>query len=84
MHHESPVTVAAYPEGYPQAPSALAELQHLQRKLDAGAKAAITQYFLDADCYLRFRDHALHLGIDKPICAWISASRWVPRWGCRS
>jgi methylenetetrahydrofolate reductase (NADPH) len=61
------ISVAAYPEVHPQARSAIADLRHLQRKFDAGANRAITQYFFDADCYLRFRDHALALGIDKPI-----------------
>lgn len=61
------ISVAAYPEPHPQAASALADLQHLQRKLDAGANRAITQYFFDAECFLRFRDRAARLGIDKPI-----------------
>lgn len=61
------ISVAAYPEPHPLADSALADLQHLQHKLDAGADRAITQYFFDADCFLRFRDRAARLGIDKPI-----------------
>jgi methylenetetrahydrofolate reductase (NADPH) len=65
------ISVAAYPEGHPQARSQDDDLRHLQRKLDAGADRAITQYFFEADCYLRFRDRALALGIDKPIVAGI-------------
>ena len=61
------ISVAAYPEVHPRAGSALADLQHLKRKLDAGANRAITQYFFDADCFLRFRDQAQRLGIDQPI-----------------
>jgi len=61
------VSVAAYPEVHPQARGVIDDLRHLQRKFDAGANRAITQYFFDADCYLRFRDRALTLGIDKPI-----------------
>ena len=68
---EIDISVAAYPEPHPQARSALADLQHLRRKLDAGADRAITQYFFDADCFLRFRDRAARLGIDKPIVAGI-------------
>lgn len=64
---EIDISVAAYPEPHPQARSALADLQHLQRKFDAGADRAITQYFFDANCFLRFRDRAARLGIDKPI-----------------
>ncbi len=61
------ISVAAYPEVHPQARSAAADLEHLRRKLDAGANRAITQYFFDADCYLRFRDRAVRAGIDQPI-----------------
>ncbi len=61
------ISVAAYPETHPEAASARADLQHLRRKLDAGARRAITQYFFDADVYLRFRDRARLAGIDQPI-----------------
>jgi methylenetetrahydrofolate reductase (NADPH) len=61
------ISVAAYPEGHPQAFSIREDLRHLQRKFDAGASRAITQYFFEADCYLRFRDRALAFGIEKPI-----------------
>ncbi len=61
------ITVAAYPEGHPQAHSPAEDLRHLQRKFKAGASRAITQYFFDADHFLRFRDRALALGIEAPI-----------------
>ena len=61
------ISVAAYPEVHPRATSAVADLQHLKRKLEAGANRAITQYFFDADCFLRFRDQAQRLGIEQPI-----------------
>jgi methylenetetrahydrofolate reductase (NADPH) len=61
------ISVAAYPEVHPRATSAIADLQHLKRKLEAGANRAITQYFFDADCFLRFRDRAQRLGIEQPI-----------------
>ncbi len=61
------ISVAAYPETHPLASNSLSDLQHLRNKLDAGAERAITQYFFDADCYLRFRDRARRIGIDKPI-----------------
>ena len=61
------ISVAAYPEVHPQAASGIADLQHLRRKLDAGARRAITQYFFDAETYLRFRDRARAIGIDKPL-----------------
>ncbi|MCP4336212.1 MAG: 5,10-methylenetetrahydrofolate reductase, partial [Gammaproteobacteria bacterium] len=61
------ISVAAYPEGHPQARSDLDDLRHLQRQFDAGAQRAITQYFFDAESYLRFRDRTGSIGIDKPI-----------------
>jgi methylenetetrahydrofolate reductase (NADPH) len=61
------ISVAAYPEVHPRAASAVADLQHLKRKLEAGANRAITQYFFDTDCFLRFRDQAQLIGIEQPI-----------------
>ena len=65
--HDFDISVAAYPEVHPKAKSAEDDLVHLKRKLDAGATRAITQYFFDADRFLRFRDAAAAIGIEKPI-----------------
>ncbi len=59
--------VAAYPEFHPQAPSASADLANFKRKVEAGADAAITQYFYNADAYFRFVDDCTKAGIDLPI-----------------
>lgn len=61
------ISVAAYPEVHPEAPSAAADLENLKRKVDAGASRAITQFFFEADTFLRFRDRAVAAGIDVPI-----------------
>ena len=61
------ITVAAYPEVHPAALDADADLDHLRRKLDAGAARAITQYFFDTDVFLRFLDRCLAAGITAPI-----------------
>ena len=61
------ISVAAYPEIHPKAESAKQDLEHLKQKLDAGAHRAITQYFFDTDTFLRFRDKAVQVGIDKII-----------------
>lgn len=61
------ISVAAYPETHPAATSAEQDLDNLKRKLDAGATRAITQYFFDADVFLRFLDRALAAGITAPI-----------------
>ncbi len=64
---EFDISVAAYPECHPQAASPAADLDTLKRKLDAGAVRAITQFFFEPECFLRFRDRAVAAGIDKPI-----------------
>jgi methylenetetrahydrofolate reductase (NADPH) len=61
------ISVAAYPETHPGALSPEADLDNLKRKLDAGATRAITQYFFEADSYLRFLDRSLAAGITVPI-----------------
>ncbi|MEJ2575684.1 MAG: methylenetetrahydrofolate reductase [NAD(P)H] [Gammaproteobacteria bacterium] len=48
------IEVAAYPEVHPQAPNAQTDLDNFRRKVEAGAHAAITQYFFNADAYFRF------------------------------
>ena len=59
--------VAAYPERHPQARSPRDDLEAFAVKVRAGADSAITQYFFNADAYLRFRDDARRIGIDVPI-----------------
>ncbi len=61
------ITVAAYPEKHPEAPSAQFDLDNLKRKIDAGASHAITQFFYDLDAFLRFRDRCDKAGIRAPI-----------------
>ncbi|WP_029011157.1 methylenetetrahydrofolate reductase [NAD(P)H] [Azospirillum halopraeferens] len=61
------ISVAAYPETHPAAPSAVFDLDNLKRKVDAGATRAITQFFFDNDAYFRFRDRAAAAGIAVPI-----------------
>ncbi|KAA6185628.1 methylenetetrahydrofolate reductase [NAD(P)H] [Thiohalocapsa marina] len=61
------IEVAAYPEFHPQAPSADADLANFKRKVEAGADAAITQYFYNADAYFGFMDDCERLGIDIPV-----------------
>lgn len=61
------ISVAAYPEVHPEAPSALFDLENLKRKFDAGANRAITQFFFDVDAFLRFRDLVATAGIESSI-----------------
>ena len=59
--------VAAYPEVHPQAGNADQDLANFQRKVAAGANAAITQYFYNADAYFAFVDRCAGRGVAIPI-----------------
>lgn len=61
------ISVAAYPEVHPEAPSPEFDLDNLKRKLDAGASRAITQFFFEPELFLRFRDRCSAAGIVSPI-----------------
>ena len=65
--HPFEISVAAYPECHPDSPDASHDLDNLKRKIDAGANRAITQFFFEADTFLRFRDAAAAAGIDAEI-----------------
>jgi methylenetetrahydrofolate reductase (NADPH) len=61
------ISVAAYPETHPEAPSPDFDLENLKRKIAAGATRAITQFFFDTELFVRFRDRCVTHGIDTPI-----------------
>jgi len=65
------IDVACYPEYHPQTRNAADEIRNFKRKVDAGANAAITQYFFGADAYFRFVDECRAAGIGIPIIAGI-------------
>lgn len=61
------ITVSAYPEGHPESPNVGRDIDVLKAKIDAGATRAITQFFFENECYLRFLDKVRAKGIDIPI-----------------
>ena len=61
------IEVAAYPEVHPQARSPQDDLANFERKVKAGADAAITQYFYNADAYFQFMDQCAARGITVPV-----------------
>ena len=80
--------VGAYPEQHPDAADAGADVAWLKRKLEAGASSAITQFFFEAETFLRFRDRCAKAGITAPIIPgilpiqnWDSARRFAGRCG---
>lgn len=84
------ISVAAYPETHPEAPSAEADLDNLRKKVDAGASRAITQFFFDTDDYLRFRDRCVAAGIHVsivpgilPITRFPQVTRFAARCGAK-
>ena len=66
-HHPFEVSVAAYPEGHPESPSMLQDIDVLKSKVDSGATRAITQFFLDADAFYRYVDQVRRAGVHIPI-----------------
>jgi len=82
------IRVGAHPNSHPDAASQHANIQYLKRKFDAGADEAITQFFFEAETFLRFRDQCAAAGIDKPIIPgilpvanWTSARKFADRCG---
>jgi methylenetetrahydrofolate reductase (NADPH) len=61
------IDVAAYPEYHPQSRSAEDDIASFQRKIDAGANSAITQYFFNTDAYWQFVDACAARGVRVPI-----------------
>lgn len=61
------IRVGAYPKRHPDAVSDDADVEFLKRKIDAGASEALTQFFFEAETFLRFRDRCVKAGIDAPI-----------------
>ena len=65
------VEVAAYPEYHPDERYCARDLQHYVDKVRAGASAAITQFFFNADAYFHFVEQTRKLGADVPVVAGI-------------
>ncbi len=65
--HEFDISVAAYPEKHPEAGSLEEDIDHLKRKLDAGASKAICQFVLDPEAYARFLDACASRGVTAPL-----------------
>jgi len=61
------IHVAAYPEVHPQSASGIEDFKNFKRKVEAGADAAITQYFYNAEAYFYFLDSCEKNGIDIPV-----------------
>ena len=61
------ISAACYPEKHPDSADAKADLENLKRKVDAGADRCITQFFFEAEPYLRMIDELAALGCTTPV-----------------
>lgn len=65
------IGVAGFPEGHPETPNRLMEIEHLKAKVDAGADYIITQLFFDNRDFYDFCERCEIAGIHVPIIAGI-------------
>ena len=68
---EMGIGVAGYPEGHPETPNRMIEMDNLKRKVDAGADYICTQMFFDNRDFYDFRERCEIAGIKIPVIAGI-------------
>ncbi len=65
------IGVAGYPEGHPETPNTLVQMEHLKAKVDAGADFIISQLFFDNRAFLDWRERCRLAGVAAPVLAGI-------------
>jgi methylenetetrahydrofolate reductase (NADPH) len=65
------IGVAGFPEGHPETPNRLKEIDYLKAKVDSGADYIITQLFFDNGDFYDFCERCVIAGINIPIIAGI-------------
>lgn len=75
------IGVAGFPEGHPETPNRLKELDYLKAKVDQGADYICTQFFFDNRDFYDFQERCILAGIKIPIIAGIMPAnrKSVPR-----
>ncbi len=66
------IGVAGYPEGHPETPNRLLEMDYLKAKVDAGADYICTQLFFDNREFYDFCERCELAGIRAPIVAGVA------------
>jgi methylenetetrahydrofolate reductase (NADPH) len=61
------ISVAVHPEKHPASVTWAHDVENFKKKLAAGASRGISQFFFDADVFLRFRDRLTKAGVAAPI-----------------
>lgn len=65
------ISVAGFPEGHPETPNRLLEMDYLKAKVDAGADCICTQLFFDNRDFYDFCERCEIAGIKVPVIAGI-------------
>ncbi len=61
------IGVAGYPEGHPETPNTLVQMDHLKAKVDAGADVIVSQLFFDNAAFMDWRERCTLAGITVPV-----------------
>lgn len=65
------IGVAGFPEGHPETPNRILEMDYLKQKIDSGADYICTQLFFDNHDFYDFQERCRLSGINVPIIAGI-------------
>lgn len=84
------VHVGAYAEPHPESRGRGADIEWLRAKFQVGATLAVSQFFFEAETFLRFRDACADAGIPGPVVPgilpvhdWRAAARFAERCGVK-